>query len=71
MDRRIRLEHKKVGEYHVVTSPDIIGFHVTGKTEEEAERAAVAVLDFIRRADAGHSIGRLKAIDLVYEDAAA
>jgi hypothetical protein len=71
MTKRIRFEHKVVGGLHVITSPDIIGFHVTGRTEEEAERAAVAVLDFLRRQDDSHEMGRLKAVNLEYESAAA
>jgi predicted RNase H-like HicB family nuclease len=71
MTKRIRFDHNMVGDLYVITSPDIIGFHVTGKTENEAERAAVAVLDFLRRADASHELGRLKAVNLEYEPAAA
>jgi hypothetical protein len=66
MIKRIRFEHKMVEGFYV-TSPDIIGFHVTGATLPEAERAAVAVVGFLRRADEHHELGRLKAVNLEYE----
>ncbi len=69
MTKRIRFDHKTLGRLHVITSPDIVGFHVTGNTEQEAERAAIAVLDFLRRADEPHTLGRLKAVNLEYETA--
>ena len=68
MTRRIRFEHKTVGQYHVITSPDLVGFHVTGLTPEEAERAAVSVVDFLRRSDE-KGIGRLKSVALEYDAA--
>jgi NifU-like protein involved in Fe-S cluster formation len=71
MTKRIRFDHKRVGDPYVITSPDIISFHVTGKTADEAERAAIAMLDFPRRADTSHELVRLKAINLEYEPAAA
>jgi hypothetical protein len=48
---RIRLEHKTLadGRFHVVTSPDLKGFHVSAATREEAEREAFAMLALIRR----------------------
>ena len=53
MDRlaeRIRLEHKMLeGRYHVYTSPDVKGFHVSSDTLAGAQREAIAVLDAIAR----------------------
>jgi hypothetical protein len=62
--RRIRFEHEDLAGFHVITSPDIVGFHVSGKTPEEAERAAVTIVDYLRRSDS--DMGRLMAVDLEY-----
>ena len=67
--KTIHFDHKIVAGFHVITSPDVIGFHVTGRTAEEAEREAVSVLDFLRRADGRAPMGRLKAVNLEYESA--
>ena len=69
MTMNIRFEHKTVGGYYVITSPDLIGFHVSGKTPEEAERAAMSVLDFLRHADRSNPVGRIRAVQLVYDAA--
>ena len=69
MRQIITFEHKTLGDFHVITSPEVVGFHITGKTPEEAERAAVAVLDYLRRADSDHRLGRLKAVALEYDAA--
>lgn len=47
---RIRLEHKTLlnGRYHVITSPDMKGLHVSGPTQEEAERRALSILETLK-----------------------
>jgi predicted RNase H-like HicB family nuclease len=48
---RITFEHHfdaELGMY-VFTSPDVRGFRATGKTVEEAQRAAVALMDLVRK----------------------
>ncbi|MDB5510942.1 MAG: hypothetical protein JWR08_425 [Enterovirga sp.] len=48
MPSRIRLEHKTLGErFHVFTSPDLSGFHVSGENYAETQREAIAVVDRI------------------------
>ena len=46
---RIRFEHRLLdGRHHVITSPDLKGFHVSADSREQAEREALAVLALIR-----------------------
>ena len=48
MPRHVRLEHRLLGgRYHVFTSPDLRGLHVTADTLEEARSAVVEVLHAI------------------------
>jgi hypothetical protein len=56
MTKRIRFDHTVVGEplRDHLTRHHRLPRH--RKTEDEAERAAVAVLDFVRRADASHEL---------------
>lgn len=59
---RIRFEHRLLdGRFHVITSPDLKGFHVTGDSQEEAEREALAVLALIRQQKNEHTV--LKAVE--------
>lgn len=37
MPDRLTFQHKTVGGYHVITSKELPGLHVTGKTRQEAE----------------------------------
>lgn len=39
-----RFEHRIVAGYHVITSPDLKGFHVSAKTRAEAEARVAPVL---------------------------
>ena len=46
---QIRFEHKLLDDrWHVITSPDIVGFHVAGETQDEAFRKAMALVSFLR-----------------------
>jgi predicted RNase H-like HicB family nuclease len=48
MPRHVRLVHRLlVGRYHVYTSPDLEGLHVTADTQEDARDAVIQVLDAI------------------------
>lgn len=51
MPPRIRLVHKTLldGRFHVFTSPDLKGFHVSSESLAEAQREAFVVLDRIAR----------------------
>lgn len=51
MPNRVHLVHKTLldGRYHVFTSPDVRGFHVSMETLADAQREAIAVLDEIAR----------------------
>ena len=46
---RIRLVHKTLenGRFHVFTSPDMKGLHISRETLAEAQREAIAVVDAI------------------------
>ena len=47
----IRFNHKVLGDrrFHVITSPDLPGLHVTADSREQAEREAVDVVAMIMR----------------------
>jgi len=62
---QFRFEHKTLsgGRYHVMTSPDIKGFHVTGETEDEAMREAWALLNLLSEKKLIPKVGALKSID--------
>jgi hypothetical protein len=47
MPDRVRLVHRIVGSYHVFTSPDVNGLHVSAASEADAQRAVIAMLDAI------------------------
>lgn len=51
MPTHVRLVHKTVldGRYHVYTSPDLKGFNATAETLARAQRAAIAILDFLSK----------------------
>jgi len=40
-----RFEHRTVGPHHVITSPDLPGFHVYGETRKAAEDRIGPVLE--------------------------
>ncbi len=62
---KIRFEHGFIPEIgmHRITSPDIRGFHITGKTYEEAEREALAMVALIQSHRASGSRGKLAAVE--------
>lgn len=47
----VRLVHKTLldGRYHVYTSPDVQGLHVSMGTKAEAQREVIAVVDAIAK----------------------
>lgn len=49
MPTHFRLVHRTLGDgrFHVYTSPDLKGLHVTGDTRDEARQEAVVVLGLI------------------------
>lgn len=47
MLERVHLVHKLLDRYHVFTSPEIRGLHVTADTEADAQRAAIEVVHAI------------------------
>lgn len=53
MPKRIRLEHSTLadGRFHVFTSPDLKGLHVSGESLAGAQREAIAVVDRIAELD--------------------
>ena len=50
MPDHVRLVHKVLeGRYHVYTSPDVKGLHVTADTQAEAQRSAISMLHLIAK----------------------
>lgn len=49
MPTHVRLVHHTLGEgrFHVYTSPDIKGLHVTADTMADAQREAIIVVDMV------------------------
>lgn len=45
----IRLEHKKVGEQHVFTSPDVPGLHVAHADYETARASVPSAVEMLER----------------------
>ena len=62
---KVRFEHGTIPEIgmHRITSPDIRGFHITGKTYEEAEREALAMVALIRSRRNEGRRGKLSAVE--------
>lgn len=65
MPDRVRLVHKTLldGRYHVFTSPDVRGLHISMNTLAAAQREAIAVLDQIARDDGSDS----PVVDFIFE----
>lgn len=61
----VRFEHGTIPELgmHCITSPDIPGFHIMGKTYEEAEREALAMVSIIQGLDRSERRGRLAVVE--------
>lgn len=47
MPNRIRLVHKMLDGFHVFTSPDLKGLHVSAKSEAGAQREVILVVHAI------------------------
>lgn len=48
MPLRVRLVHSVLDDrFHIYTSPDLEGLHITADTQADAQREAVAMLDVI------------------------
>ncbi len=62
---KVRFEHGTISELgmHCITSPDIPGFHIMGKTYEEAEREALAMVALIQSRRAMGPRGKLSAVE--------
>ena len=62
---KVRFEHGFIPEIgmHRITSPDIPGFHVLGKTYGEAEREALAMVALIQSHWATGHRGKLSAVE--------
>ena len=62
---KVRFEHGMIPELglHRITSPDIKGFHIIGKTYEEAEREALAMLTLIQSRQASEGRGKLSSVE--------
>lgn len=48
---------------HCITSPDIPGFHIMGKTYEEAERETLAMVSIIQNLDRDERRGKLAVVE--------
>ena len=62
---KVRFEHGFIPELgmHRITSPDIRGFHIMGKTYEEAEREALAMVALIQSRTAMGPRAKLSAVE--------
>ena len=62
---KVRFEHGMIPELgmHCITSPDIPGFHIMGKTYEEAEREALAMVSIIQNLDRSDQRGKLAIVE--------
>ena len=50
MPARVRLVHKVLeGRFHVYTSPEVKGLHASADTEADAQRQAMALVDFFAK----------------------
>ena len=47
MPSRVQLVHKLMGRFHVYTSPDVKGLHVSADSHADAQRKAIAVVHAI------------------------
>lgn len=61
---KVRFEHEMIIELgmHCITSPDIPGFHIMGKTYAEAEREALAMVSVIQSLDKDDKRRKLSAV---------
>ena len=65
MAKTVRLDYKTLGQgrFHVFTSPDIKGLHVSAESRGEAERDVSAVVAMIMR-----ERGSMEPVELVWPD---